>query len=230
MKNKILSLLMALGLVFAFAVNASATAVNNTLPDLNQKGSLSFTMEVDGVALDTGSLKLYRVADIVRVDDTHYDFRLVDALSAATLNTEDLSDSAQAEALLDAAKKALPAPLSAPISEGQAVFKELETGLYLVWQAEADASENYAAIQPFLISVPRLQNGSYALDVKALPKVPFTPPPTTEPPPPPPPPPPDLPQTGQLNWPVPIMAITGLILVIVGWSLCWRRRRIENEK
>lgn len=36
-------------------------------------------------------------------------------------------------------------------------------------------------------------------------------------PPPPPPPPPDIPQTGQLWWPVPIMAIAGLVLFVAGF-------------
>ena len=40
MKNRILSLLMALGLVFAFAVNASATELPVEMPDLGEKGSL----------------------------------------------------------------------------------------------------------------------------------------------------------------------------------------------
>lgn len=36
-------------------------------------------------------------------------------------------------------------------------------------------------------------------------------------PPPPPPPPPDIPQTGQLWWPVPVLAVAGLMLFVVGF-------------
>ena len=36
-------------------------------------------------------------------------------------------------------------------------------------------------------------------------------------PPPPPPPPPDIPQTGQLWWPVPVLAVAGLMLFVIGF-------------
>ncbi|MDY2814374.1 MAG: LPXTG cell wall anchor domain-containing protein [Dorea sp.] len=28
-----------------------------------------------------------------------------------------------------------------------------------------------------------------------------------------------LPQTGQLNWPVPVMAMSGMLLFMIGWSM-----------
>ena len=131
--------------------------------------------------------------------------------------------------MLQAAKSVLTDYLRAPIADGKVSFSDLKAGLYLVWQDDADASDGYDAIHPFLISVPRWQNGAYAMHVEADPKVPLETEPTT-PPPPPPPPPPELPQTGQLNWPVPVMAVTGMALFVVGWILCWRGKRMENEK
>lgn len=231
MKNRILSLLMALGLVFALAVNASASDIPVVMPDLDRKGSLSFTMDVDGVPLDTGLLNLYYVATVVQMEGDRYDFRLVDELAddGAKLDTKDLYDDVQAEKLLEASKRVLPEYRSAFIVDGNAFFADLDAGLYLVWQADKDASDGYAAIQPFLISVPRWQNGAYAMHVEADPKVPFVSEPT-EPTEPPPPPPPELPQTGQLNWPVPVMAVAGMTLFALGWCLCLRRKRIENEE
>ena len=52
---------------------------------------------------------------------------------------------------------------------GTAEFGDLEVGLYLVVQATA--AENYNVINPFLVSVPIQENGSYVYDVDALPKV-----------------------------------------------------------
>lgn len=227
MKKRMLSLLLALFLVFALAVNASALE----MPDLDQKGSLEFAMDVDGVPLDTGSLNVYYVANIIRMEGNRYDFRLVKELAdaGAMLDTKDLYNGVQAEKLLEVSKRVLSDCLTSSIADGKASFADLDAGLYLVWQNEKDASDGYSAIQPFLISVPRLQDGVYAMHVKADPKVPFEREPSP-PPPPPPPPPPELPKTGQLNWPVPIMAITGVTLFITGWILCSRRKRIENEK
>ncbi|MBE6967137.1 MAG: LPXTG cell wall anchor domain-containing protein [Ruminococcaceae bacterium] len=39
-----------------------------------------------------------------------------------------------------------------------------------------------------------------------------------------------MPQTGQLNWPVPVMAIIGATLFITGWVLCLRKKRIKDEE
>ncbi|MDD5931112.1 MAG: SpaA isopeptide-forming pilin-related protein [Oscillospiraceae bacterium] len=39
---------------------------------------------------------------------------------------------------------------------------------------------------------------------------------------------PTLPQTGQLNWPVPVLAAAGLGLFAAGWALCFRRKDHET--
>lgn len=231
MKNRILSLLMALVLIFALSVNASAAGTEASMPDLDQKGSLSFKMDVGGVSLSNGKLNLYYVATVVKVEENKYDFRLLDELTeaGAKLDTGKLNDRVQVEKLLAVSKDVLTASFTAPIVDGAVTFSDLDAGLYLVWQNNQDASDGYDAIQPFLISVPRWQDGTYSMHVEAAPKVPFeteppTEPPTTEPPP------PQLPQTGQLNWPVPVMAIAGVVLFVVGWILCCSRKRIENEE
>lgn len=41
---------------------------------------------------------------------------------------------------------------------------------------------------------------------------------------------PKLPQTGQLNWPVPVMIVTGLTLFAIGWMLCFGRKKENYEK
>ena len=234
MHNRILAILVGLSMLFAFAVNASGAEAAAPMPDLTQKGSLTFRLDVDGVPLDSGKLKLYYVATVELVSEKVYDFRLLDTLAqgGATLDTQALYDGVQAERLLGCAQAVGTAYLSAPIEDGKASFSDLDAGLYLVWQRPEDASEGYAAIAPFLISVPKWQDGHYTLQVVADPKVPFETEPTVPPPPtePPPPPPPELPQTGQLNWPVPVMAVTGALLIIVGWILCAGRKRCEHEK
>lgn len=232
MYNRILAVLLALILVVGFAVNVSATEQKvGTMPDLSQDGSLTFLMDVDGEPLEGGSLSLYYVATLTQVTESQYDFRLLDALIAdgATLDTGDLYDSEQAQALLVHARKVLGQYQSSPITEGKVRFDGLQTGLYLVWQRPEDATAGYDAIAPFLISVPKWQDGDYALDVEAGPKVPLETEPT-EPPPPPPPPPPEFPHTGQLNWPIPLMAICGVVLLILGWILCAGRKRCDHEK
>ncbi|MBR5446887.1 MAG: LPXTG cell wall anchor domain-containing protein [Clostridia bacterium] len=230
MNNRILAVFLTLIMILMFAVNASAVE-DSAMPDLTGKGSLTLIMELDGVPLDSGRLNLYRVADIIPVSDGAYGFSLVDdlVLAGATLDTDDLYDDAQAKELLEKSQLMLELYSSKPIEDGKVYFDGLETGLYLVWQCADEASDGYDAISPFLISVPKWQDGAYEPDVVAKPKVPLVTEPSP-PPPPPPPPPPELPQTGQLNWPVAVMGAGGAVLLIVGLILCADRKRRDSEK
>ena len=233
MNKRITVLLAALVLLLASFIPASAAAADALpAPDLTEKGSLELTMDVDGVILDSGKLHLYQVATLVPMGGVVYDFQLLDVLSAAgaTLDTEDLYDGAQSERLLAAAQNAMPnGYMATPIADGKARFENLDAGLYLVWQDKAGACEGYDPIHPFLISVPRLQDGAYTMHVVADPKVPLHTEPTP-PPPPPPPPPPDIPQTGQMNWPIPVMAVAGTVLLVIGCILLAGRKRAGHEE
>lgn len=111
---------------------------------------------------------------------------------------------------------------------GNAVFLNLELGLYLIVQKEA--AEGYEAVVPFLVSVPINENGIYLYDVDASPKIELKTAGTTTPPAVPPSDTPDspLPQTGQLNWPVPVMAVIGLLLFSAGWMLRFRQKEEQT--
>ena len=224
MKRKIASFVLAMVLLCALAVNASAT---HPVPDLSRNGSLTFVMEFEGVKLDNGKLNISMVGKLAE-DDGNYRFDPIKELRKYNISLEnDL-----AEQLLSLAMEVSLPKISASVQDGKAVFADLPVGLYVVWQDNKDATKGLMPIEPFLISVPRLYNGEYTLDVVAKPKNAPQPEPTetTTPPPPTPPTPPNLPQTGQLNWPVPVMALMGAVLFIMGWILCASRKRMENEK
>ena len=175
MKNRILSVLLALILLFTAAVNASASAA---IPDQNEKGSLTFVMNFAGMPLTEGNINICKVADIVKAQGGGYEFRLIEQLQELELDLTDLTDQELAEELLRAVKeKGLP-KLTAPIENGKAVFEDLEMGLYLVWQDETDTADGFMPIQPFLISVPRWQDDAYVMDILSAPKVPIEPKPS----------------------------------------------------
>lgn len=227
MKNRILSFLSALILLNTLTVTAFAS---HPVPDLSQNGSITFYMDLDDQPLNGGNLNLYKVGDIA-VEDGDYSFCLIDELQGSNVVLNDVSDPLLAEALLNIAKDAQLQPITKRIEEGKAVFSDRPVGLYVVWQDDQDATEGYAPIRPFLISVPRFQDDAYILDVVADPKIPLETVPTeTTPPSTPTPPDERLPQTGQLNWPIPVMTASGIILFFVGWILCAGRKRIEDEK
>lgn len=80
-----------------------------------------------------------------------------------------------------------------------ACFEGLEEGLYLLVQQRA--GEGYTPFSPFLISIPTQIADSVYYRVDATPKVSALPKP------------PGLPQTGQLRWPIPVLTLSGIILI-----------------
>ncbi len=139
--------------------------------------------------------------------------------------------------------------------DGKAVFNNLDLGIYLVVQTKA--SDGYEPLMPFLVSIPMNYNGNYKFDVTAegktqnkqdsLPTSPADDPDNPSAP--------DtsgkptdnptgdgtgnthgntageiLPQTGQLNWPVPMLTALGLLLFTLGWLLTFSGKREKQVK
>lgn len=217
---------LAVCLLMLVNLTVQAQAATHPVPDLSRNGSLTFVMEIDGVKLDTGALNISKVGELTE-EDGNYFFTLP---NGAKITEDSQITQALAESMLDLVGELELEVRSAEISDGKVEFPDLPHGLYVVWQNEEDACEGYAPISPFLISIPRYANGEYTLDVVAKPKVPFSPEPPPPPTEPPPPPPPELPKTGQLKWPVPVMAAAGIALLIIGCILRASRKKYAHEK
>lgn len=219
MKKRIFSLLIAVLMLSCLC----GTVCAHEVPDLTRNGSLTITMRWNGTPLDSGSLTVCKIGEIVETDG-NYSFQPVSQLTAYDISLENPEDPSLAALLTElAAEENLPG-ISREITDGAAFFEELAPGLYVVMQEAA--AEGFAPINPFLIAVPNFQDGVYRYEVTADPKVPLEPIPeeTTEPTQPEPTD-PELPYTGQLNWPVPMLAVSGLALFLVGWYL--RKERHE---
>lgn len=241
MIKRIIGLLLTIALVLGLSLSSSAISV----PDRERDCSLTLMMEWRGKELHGGELSIYRVGDIVHNGST-YEYRLVPKLRDSGLSLDELDDARLASKLATLAKQKLPA-ITTPIKHGEAKFTKLKAGLYVVTQSNRQATKGYEAIESFLISLPQWQNGAYVYDFKAEPKVdlerkdkPDKPPkddpddkpekpntpstpnkPTTEKP--------KLPQTGQLNWPVPLLTVGGILLMLLGAFLRFGKRD-EHEK
>ena len=227
MRRRICSLLLILALVCAMALPVSAHEV----PDATRLGSISIAMTHQGEPVPGGSLTLYRVADVVS-DDGDYLFRYTADFAECTIPVTELNSADLPRALADIAEaKKLQGSTLTLDEDGKVKFSDLQIGLYLLVQEEA--APGFKKVNPFLVSVPQNDDGHYIYDVDTAPK--NLPGPEDEPttPPPPPPPPavpdgPDLPQTGQLNWPVPVLAVLGMLLVTAGVVLCTTEKRRER--
>jgi len=193
--------------------------------DLNRKGMLTFVMEWEGEQLDSGSLSVCRVGELAD-NEGNWSFTLIPELRESGISLEDLEDPELAKEIARQAYETNLPAITEPIREGKSVFADLELGLYLVTQTEA--CEELAPIHPFLICIPRKVDGVHVYSLTAKPKLSPEPLPTdpTEPPETEPSKPsePSLPQTGQLNWPVPVMAVSGVALLMLGFYLCFGKK------
>lgn len=214
--------LAALLMAACFILSMNVTAYAHEAVDMSRKGTISIAMLYNGNPVSGGKLTLYRVAE-VQEDDGNYGFTLTKEFeeSDVSLAIDDMDDSALAKMAEDLAsyvnKKGLSGETVTIGSNGEAKAGNLALGLYLVVQSEA--APGYNAASPFLVSVPMNESGSYVYDVNATPKVGILTETEPEPSKPTTPTEPTLPQTGQLNWPVPMMASLGLCLLLTGLAL-----------
>lgn len=274
-RKRLAAVLAALTLLVWCAAPAFALEV----VDLSRTGSIKVSLydSETSEAVGGGTLTLYRVAKVQK-DNANLSFVYTNGFEDCGVELGDLSEGELAGRLAEKIA-ATAESTTVEISDlGTAEFGDLEVGLYLVVQTTA--AENYNVINPFLVSVPIQENGSYVYDVDALPKVGTAAKKTPEPPDTPDTPDtpdkpeeenpntpvapgpdnpdgwvlgangekiylnpeapsPDnpnghvmgahgLPQTGQLNWPIPVLAVTGVVLVAAGIKLKKGTRKDEK--
>lgn len=241
MKKRLLSICFVFALLCVICLPAYAAV---DVPNPDKTGTITVNMQYNGQPVAGGTLSVYRVGQIYE-DDGNYSFTLTDdfADSKMPLNQNTIVAPETAEELSDFAdEKSLEPDKTGTIDKaGHISLDELELGLYLVKQNQA--APGYLCVDPFLVTVPYLdEKGIYQYEVDASPKVSepqvaptgdgsgnqagATPAPTatplvveagTQPG-------TTLPQTGQLNWPIPVLVVLGLALFTLGWFLRYGKK------
>lgn len=203
MKRKAFAVLFAVLLLCALSVSVFADTLT---------GSVSVTMSYRGECVPGGTMTLYMVA---KPGEDAYEY--AGDFVGCGVSLADISSGTTAQELADyAVAMGIDGAVAAIDEQGSLTFEDLEYGLYLMVQEEA--AEGFTPVTPFLVTVN-------AAEVDATPKLTIRPAtqPTTEPDTQPPestvPPGENLPQTGQMNWPVPVLAVGGLLLFMFGWYL-----------
>ena len=226
--RKRLRSLLALLLLVCLPLSAAAHPV----PDERKEGhcSITVTMTYQEKALGGGTLALYKVGDVAE-EDGNYSFVPVAAIRQDFAQFGDIQSPELAGKLSKLESKLTPVTaLPQKVGEnGKVTFLDLPFGLYLVVQKTAPAG--YGKTEPFLVSLPYLEEGEYQYDVASQPKTDLEREVTTKPTTSPTTKPASssggkLPQTGQLWWPVPVLACGGLGCIVVG---LFRRRRAGDE-
>lgn len=227
MRKHVISGLLALLFLLALPLPAAAHPVLDAQKD--GQCSITVTMTYRGKALPGGTLVLYKVGDVAE-EDGNYSFVPVEAIRGDFAQFGDIQSPDLAGKLSKLEDKLTPVTaLPQKVGEdGKVTFLNLPFGLYLVVQKTA--ASGYGKTAPFLVSVPYLYADEYQYDVTSQPKtdlkreVPTKPTsPTTKP---------TtssgggkkLPQTGQLWWPVPVLACAGLGCIAVGLFRRWEAR------
>ena len=212
-------LVLMLGMMHSFAAETI---------DLDRTGFLSLNIHYEGKPVQGGDVRLYYVAGIEVRDGYHY--KLVDKLQGNDFDLENISDPDLAVKMQEAVEKAgIEGTLKEFDENGFVKFENLPLGLYLVVQETA--AKGFEKLNPVLVSIPMYEDGTYVYDVDASPKLTLkktgddssVPPKESSVPNP--PTPKHLPQTGQLNWPVPVLAALGILFLLIGVILLRVRRK-----
>lgn len=201
--------------------------------DMTRSGTLKVRIMETGssvMGVPGGRVELYQVATVDFINHA-YVYVLTDVFAGVGLDLSKIGEMTASEnvassrSLVTYIRENEIQPMKAltPDSIGCCYFTGLPVGLYLIVQSEA--ANKHTTIDPALISMPQhdLVTDEWIYFVNAAPKIgtsgttPTTKPPT---------PPGNLPQTGQLWWPVYLMAGAGLFLILFG---AIRRKRSIDE-
>ena len=221
--QKIAVVLLALALVLGIPVNARADGgVSDIDPDREDCSiTLTLAYKDNGKSkeLKGGEISLYTIATVKVEDGYKFDVttgKFADEEGVAKIPS--MTSKELSKANFDLAKKLetpaakVKADSTEAIDNGKVSFTGLKPGLYLIVQTKL--SEGNRKVNSFLVSIPD-EEGSYQISGEPKAGV-FVPQKETETEKPPEKPKGKLPQTGQLWWPVPVMAVAGTLLLAAG--------------
>lgn len=216
-RKKWISWLTAALVLFAMPLSAFALELPQDIP-----GSIELTVCWGDKPIPGGKMTCIQVGEVGEDNGNSVFLRCLDGKLLTNVQSKELA----AELEKFANEHQLPGTICAIGENGTVKFSNLKIGLYLLVQETP--APGYSKLAPFLVSVPYLEEGKYQYDVTPLVKAelkrePVKTPPKTVPD-------ESLPQTGQLNWPVPVMTAVGLLLFSAGWALRFGKKKESNEK
>ena len=206
--------------------------------DLERKGSITASMIYEGEPVPGGTMTLYRIASLQSLNEEL--FAYVEEFENCGVALDALDFDTAVELGTYVYENEIEGLTKEIGTDGVVKFEDLEVGLYLMIQWES--AEGFYELSPFLIGVPNNEDGTYVYDTESAPKQntdqrPTEPPaeePSTEEPTEPDTEPPTephekLPQTGQTNWPVPILAVCGVFSLAAGLVMISRGKENHDE-
>lgn len=230
-EKKLNNLLSAAG-IFLVVISVLLSCVLSASA-AEEHGSLTlhcvFSVEGGERALSDDEYSLAKIAD-AKITDSSVTYKTLaqfDDYDCDWMNQSSSKMNEKAKALAYFCEKNHYYTTSAVTNQnGELKFEDLSFGLYLVARTKT-ASENEDFItDPLLVFIPEEVNGKVIYDVVSTPKFSYSSPDVPDTP----RTPSDgtLPQTGQLQWPVTLLAVLGCFLIIGGSALL--RKEGSGEK
>ena len=175
--------------VWLFSMSAVAAAAE-------KRGSIRVKLDAGDLPVINGAVTLYQVG--VKMEDG---YRITEAFGGGIIRQSDADSEKLAQWLAESAgETGIHMLLDA---DGNAIFSELEEGLYMLVQTER--MDGFYPIYPVLLTIPQEENWDLLVHKAPAPVV-------TE-----------LPQTGQS--PIPFLGVLGMFLSAAGLLLCRKKIR-----
>ena len=220
MMKRVLSLIAALLILCTLLLGADA----HDYVQMDREGSVTLELKYDDEPLIGGKFSCIKVADVVEEDGNYYFRTLVEN----EIYREGMPTLAHVQELVKNNPEAFNSgKITCSNETGTVTFEGCLPGLYLITQDTK--IQGYGLMNAFLVSVPYMDDGVYVYDItaqtkSALEQDEIETEPEEE----------DkddkLPQTGQLNWPVPAMAACGLAVFAFGWYLRFGKKKETYEE
>ncbi len=188
----------------------------------NYRGNVTIRLKTgDGLCLNGAELRLYRVGRAaVQSGGLVFENTVDVGIPLDGLSAGENGEAAQKllTVIQNTTQTSTDCRTDATNSKGEARFADLQNGVYLVEQRTTDSTKQW--FQPFLLYLPQEdRDGSWLTEVIVSPKMePEKPAEPTNPP----KPGGKLPQTGMVQWPVPVLALGGLACIVLGLTLSRR--------
>ena len=153
-------------------VNAKTNDITN-LPsntvDFNKKGSIEITvkLETEEIATPGVELSVYKLADATE-ENYNLKFTYTEEYNDCQVSLDDLTDNNLTNDLLKCTENKSAKYSDITDNNGKVKYDDLDLGLYLIKQT--NKVKGYSNIEPFLITIPNIENNSWIYDIKSLPK------------------------------------------------------------
>jgi len=214
--KRIVTVLVLISVLLSLPLMASA----HDVPQERNDCSIEIIVRYDGKNVNGGTLTAIKVGYVDEEDGNYYFYQEMTGLKIEDIASPEAT-ALQKEFYTTNKENYEFYTQTQPVKDGVATFSDLSTGLYLIVQEKA--AYGFSKLGAFLVSVPYMVDGEYQYHVTATIKTELereaeSTASTTEPEE------PKLPQTGQLSWPIPMMAVGGMAMIVLGCILRIRKK------